>query len=60
VAALTGSGLYQVLLEGALLLLSLDPQAYSQAPEGVQLQLAQCFKLAVKAADILTLQIGLR
>jgi hypothetical protein len=29
--ALTGSGLYQVLLEGALLLLAQDPAAYPQA-----------------------------
>jgi hypothetical protein len=58
VAALSGSGLYQVLLEGTLLLLSLDPQAYSQAPEGVRLQLAQCFKMAVRAADVLALQIA--
>jgi hypothetical protein len=48
-AALTGSGLYQVLLEGALLLLAVDPAAYSQAPD-VQLQLSEGLGIATRAA----------
>jgi hypothetical protein len=54
------SGLYQVLLEGALLLLALDPRDYSQEPEGVQLQLAGSLRLAVEAAITLVVKIGER
>jgi hypothetical protein len=57
-AALSSSGLYQVLLEGTLLLLSLDPQAYSQEPEGVQLQLADSLELAIQAAITILVKIG--
>jgi hypothetical protein len=58
--ALTSSGLYQVLAEGTLLLLSLDPQAYSQAAEGVRLQLAAGLLDAWLAVDILACQLGSR
>jgi hypothetical protein len=52
-AALTGSGLYQVLLEGALLLLAVDPAACSQAPD-IQLQLSESLGIATRAAMELT------
>jgi hypothetical protein len=58
-AALTGSGLYQVLLEGALLLLSLDPAAYSQEPEDDQLTLSGSLGVAVRASITLTRTLGL-
>jgi hypothetical protein len=50
--ALTGSGLYQVLLEGALLLLGLDPAAYSQALD-TQVEVSGILKTAVQAAIFL-------
>jgi hypothetical protein len=50
--ALTGSGLYQVLLEGVLLLLGLDPAAYSQALD-TQVELSGILKTAVRTAIIL-------
>jgi hypothetical protein len=56
VAALTGSGLYQVLLEGALLLLGVDPQ--SHATEEAQLQLSGYLKITVRAAITLTAALG--
>jgi hypothetical protein len=52
-AALRGSGVFQVLLEGSLLLLGVDPAAYSQAPD-IQLVLSGSLGVAVRATNSLT------
>jgi hypothetical protein len=56
--ALTSSGLYQVLLEGTLLLLGVDPAAYPQAPE-VQLHLWDSLVSAFTSATLLDM-IGIK
>lgn len=59
VPALTSSGLYQVLLEGALLLLAQDPAAYPQrSTDGVQV--CDILAAANSAGVILGLEIGNR
>jgi hypothetical protein len=55
---MVGSGLYQVLLDGSLLLLTLDPAAYSQAPD-IQLQLSESLGVALRAANGILLTLGL-
>jgi hypothetical protein len=56
-SALLSSGLFQVLLEGSLLLLGADPAAYPQAPE-VQQQLWDSLKDANMAACFLVAVLG--
>jgi hypothetical protein len=58
VPALTGSGLYQTLLEGTLLLLGTDPAAYPQTPE-VQLELWDSLKTASQAGAFLSYDLAI-
>jgi hypothetical protein len=57
VPAFTGSGLYQTLLEGTLLLLGTDPAAYPQTPE-VQLELWDSLKTASLAGAVLAVELA--
>jgi hypothetical protein len=57
VPALTGSGLYKVLLEGVLLLLGADPAAYPQTSE-MQTQLWKSLTNTVQAGIFLTVELA--